>query len=226
MTVVDGLARSVDIYCERLGPGFWAEPVNALTNLAFLVAAGLAGREAAARGRLDLEAGLLLALVAAIGIGSFLFHTVATVWASATDVVPIQLFIVAYLVLALRRLVGLGWPASLLLGIGFVPAAMLAAAVLRGVVAGSLNGSEAYLPALAALLAVAASLAVRDRAGWRPLAGAAAVLAVSLSFRTLDERLCPIWPLGTHFAWHLLNGLLLWILLVTMIRHGRAHHQS
>jgi hypothetical protein len=25
----------IDAYCERLGPGLWAEPLNALTNLAF-----------------------------------------------------------------------------------------------------------------------------------------------------------------------------------------------
>lgn len=25
----------IDIYCERLGPGLWAEPLNALTNAAF-----------------------------------------------------------------------------------------------------------------------------------------------------------------------------------------------
>jgi hypothetical protein len=224
--VVEALTRSVDIYCERLGPGFWAEPVNAVTNVAFLVAAGFAWQRAAARGRLDLGVGLLIALVAAVGVGSFLFHTVATVWAAIADVLPIQLFIVAYLALALRRLVGLGWTESLLLGIGFVPAAALAARGLRAVFAHSLNGSEAYLPALAALLAVAASLAARGAASWRPLLGAAAVLALSLAFRTADQALCPKWPIGTHFIWHLLNGLLLGILLLAMIRHGRVSGQS
>jgi len=34
----------IDLYCERLGPGIWAEPINALTNLAFLVAAFAAWR--------------------------------------------------------------------------------------------------------------------------------------------------------------------------------------
>jgi len=29
----------IDLYCERLGPGLWAELLNALTNLGFLVAA-------------------------------------------------------------------------------------------------------------------------------------------------------------------------------------------
>ena len=31
--------RPVDDYCERLGPGLWAEPLNLVTNLAFLIAA-------------------------------------------------------------------------------------------------------------------------------------------------------------------------------------------
>lgn len=30
---------SLDLYCERCSPDFWAEPVNALTNISFLVAA-------------------------------------------------------------------------------------------------------------------------------------------------------------------------------------------
>ncbi len=32
-------SRAVNSYCERTDPGFWSEPVNALTNAAFLVAA-------------------------------------------------------------------------------------------------------------------------------------------------------------------------------------------
>lgn len=224
--LVEALTRSVDIYCERLGPGFWAEPVNAVTNMAFLIAAGVAWHQAAVRGRLDLGVGLLIALVGAIGVGSFLFHTVATVWASIADVVPIQLFIVSYLVLALRRLLGLDWTPSLLLGIGFVPAAMLVTPVLRATFADTLHGSEAYLPALVVLLGVGASLAARGEASWRPLLAAAAVLALSLVFRTADEALCPHWPIGTHFIWHLLNGLLLGILLLAMIRHGRVSGQS
>ena len=29
----------LDLYCERLGPGFWAEPLNAVSNAAFILAA-------------------------------------------------------------------------------------------------------------------------------------------------------------------------------------------
>src|SRR5687768_2996924 len=86
-------------YCERgADAAFWAEPLNALSNIAFLAAALAAGRELAGRptgGRRHFEA-LLVVLVAVIGVGSFLFHTLATRWAMYADVIPIGLFMLAY----------------------------------------------------------------------------------------------------------------------------------
>ncbi|MEM9127298.1 MAG: ceramidase domain-containing protein, partial [Pseudomonadota bacterium] len=82
---------TIDGYCERLDAGFWAEPINALTNIAFLLAAAVM----AWRTR-RLQSPLCTALVvvlAAIGVGSFLFHTFATVWSAMTDVVPIVGFV-------------------------------------------------------------------------------------------------------------------------------------
>ncbi|CAN0604740.1 unnamed protein product, partial [Ectocarpus sp. 12 AP-2014] len=58
----------IDAYCERMDAGFWAEPVNALTNAAFLIAAYLLYRQL--RGTDDRAALALTGLVAAIGIGS------------------------------------------------------------------------------------------------------------------------------------------------------------
>ena len=34
----------IDLYCERTAPGLWEEPINALTNLSFFVAAWFAWR--------------------------------------------------------------------------------------------------------------------------------------------------------------------------------------
>lgn len=100
----------IDAYCERLDATFWSEPVNAVTNAAFLVAALLAFRDWRARGQGDPAALLLIVIVALVGIGSFLFHTFATRWAALADVLPIALFINIYFCLALRRLVRLSWP--------------------------------------------------------------------------------------------------------------------
>ncbi len=55
-------------YCERGDPGFWAEPVNALSNAAFLIAAGLAAWRLRRAGTADAPALLLSALVAVVGL--------------------------------------------------------------------------------------------------------------------------------------------------------------
>ena len=55
---------------------------------------------------------------------------------------------------------------------------------------------------------------------------AAGVFVISFSARTLDARVCPALPLGTHFAWHLLNALLLYLLLrAALANRQQAHHR-
>ena len=74
----------VDGYCERLAPGLWAEPWNAVTNLAFVLAAIWVWRRGG-----DVPVRVLAAILFVIGIGSGLFHTFATRWAGVADVLPI-----------------------------------------------------------------------------------------------------------------------------------------
>ncbi|ORE94636.1 hypothetical protein ATO13_11191 [Stappia sp. 22II-S9-Z10] len=211
--------QTIDNYCERLSPAFWAEPVNAVTNAAFIIAAAVALVMAHRRGQLDGAVILLTVILSAIGIGSFLFHTFATRWAVMADVIPIQIFILTYFALAMRRFAGMPWWGALMATAGFVAFSIAggrAAAML-----GDLNGSEGYLPPLAGLFVVGAILlaAGRSGAGWS-LIVAAAIFAVSLTFRTLDMAVCGAFPLGTHFMWHTLNGVLLGHLIVAMIRFG------
>lgn len=216
-------------YCERTGPGFWDEPLNAATNAAFLIAALAAARRA---GR-D-PAALALALLAGIvGIGSFLFHTLAVHWSMLADVLPIAAFIYGYFFLALRRFLGLGGLAAggatlgfLAFSLGLVPA--LDALTGRSVEAAT-NGSIAYLPAFLALGGVAAPLlagqtchraAARREAGLA-LLGIAALFGVSLAARTLDRAACGAIPFGTHWLWHLLNACVLYALIATAARYRR-----
>ena len=212
--------RRIDAYCERLGPEFWAEPVNAVTNLAFIVAAVVGWRAFVHRGGDDLAIAWLVVVVTAVGIGSFLFHTLATVWAALADVLPITLFILSYLALVLRRGFALRWWAALALTVVFLPVSTAVEAGVGALAGDALGGSEGYLPALAALVVCGAWLAARTHTLGRPLLVAAGLFALSLTFRTLDMPLCPVFPLGTHFLWHLLNGLLLGWLIVSLVRHA------
>jgi hypothetical protein len=212
--------RFVDNYCERLGPGLLAEPVNALTNAAFFLAAWLALRAARAAGRLDLGMRVLIGLTFAVGVGSTLFHTVAQRWAGAADVIPILLFIVTYLGLALRRYFGVRPGEAAALAAAF----LFFAGGLRSAAAAALppafNPAIGYLPALSALALCGLFLALREHPVGLWLLGAAALFTVSLTFRALDQRVCGAFPLGTHFLWHLLNGAVLGVLLFAFLRHG------
>ncbi len=211
--------RSVNSYCERIDASYWSEPVNALTNAAFLVAAAVSWRLAARAG--DRAGQALAAILAVIGIGSFLFHTHAQVWAMMADVVPIQIFILVYLALATVRFFAAPWWAGVLAAAAFVP---LAAGVARLIAAavGPLNGSVSYAPVPILILAYAGLLAGRAPATARGLAVGAGLLAVSLFFRTIDEAVCGAFPLGTHFLWHLLNAVMLgWMIRVFVAARGR-----
>lgn len=95
---------AIDSYCERTDASYWAEPVNALSNLSFVVAAVVAWRIARTAG--DRPAQLLAVAAALVGVGSFLFHTHATRWALQADVWPIRVFVLLYVAVAVVRLLG------------------------------------------------------------------------------------------------------------------------
>jgi hypothetical protein len=194
---------TLDLYCERLGPGLLAEPMNALSNGAFLLAAcWIRGRAQRLMGGLEPGLSILVGLVVAIGIGSTLFHTVATPWALLADVIPILLFQLCFLWIYLRRRAALRpGPALALTG-----AFLVATLASRG--AGDvLNGSLAYAPTLLVLLAIGWHDRARRGSPW--LLMAAGTFTLSLLLRTLDLWVCPWQPVGTHLFWHLLNAVVL-----------------
>ncbi len=247
-------SKKVFAYCERgLNPAFWAEPVNATTNVAFLVAAlaalVLLYREP--NHKRTLVRHVLIALVFVIGVGSFLFHTFATRWAAVADVAPIGIFMLAYLFFAMRRFVGANifWS---LVGLAVFVGAMMAAGRLQcwdgqvglnldipeGARGRCLNGSVSYLPAWGAMLLIGAYLTAfqsdalsRRRTG--PLVlGAGVIFTASVAFRSLDMALCQSvviagTAIGTHFMWHVLNAVTLFLLLLAAIKHpGAAERQQ
>lgn len=206
---------AVDGYCERLGPGYWAEPANALTNAAFLIAAvWMWGRVGA-----DRMARALCVVLAVIGVGSYLFHTHANRLTGVLDVTPILGFILLYVYAASRDMLGLkDWQAGLCV-LAFFPYAA-ASVPLWGMVPG-LGSSAGYAP-VPVLILVYAFLMRGQPETSRGLAIGAGILVVSLAFRTLDEPLCAAVPLGTHFLWHILNGVMLGWMIEVHRRHRLA----
>lgn len=160
---------------------------------------------------------LLLATTVTIGIGSFVFHTVATNWARVLDVVPILVFQLIYLWLYGRRVISLKRFTC-----GMLLAGFLAAAVLGRQFPDILNGSMIYAPAFMVILGLGL-YHVRTATDARfDLLGAAVMLAISLFFRTIDSTACSAFPVGTHFLWHLGNGAVVYLALHALILHQPA----
>ena len=145
--------NSVDIYCERLDPSFWAEPINAISNLSFIVAGFFIWRLRSP------HSALMATLMILIGLGSFSFHTFANRLTGLLDVVAIALYLVAFAFLIPKQ-----WSrSSLLIQMGSV-----------------------------LLLIVSIVLA-----------------HLLMSHLKLDIPLCDSIG-GSHWLWHLLNGLTLY----------------
>ena len=107
--------EAVGGYCERVDAAFWSEPINAVTNAAFLIAAIWAWR----RPDLPMMGRVLTVILALIGIGSFLFHIFTQTWAGLADVLPILTFILVYIYVATRDFFGAPCGVSWVAVIGF-----------------------------------------------------------------------------------------------------------
>jgi hypothetical protein len=200
--------ETVDLYCERLGSNFWAEPVNALTNVSFLIGAWLALLRAKRLVVMSPAVWSLLGLMCAIGFGSFSFHTFANNLTRVLDVLPILFFQLVYVWLYCREIARTRQIFAVAIVFSY-----LVAAILGRQFPHILNGSLIYAPAIVVLFGLGIyHMASRQNARFVVM-GAALVFVASLACRTVDGVVCPYFPLGTHFLWHLFNGFVLYLLL-------------
>ncbi len=163
-------------------------------------------RLAARRESLTGAVWLLVLLMAAVGIGSGIFHTVATRLTEWLDIIPILLFQLVFLWVYLRGLMGAGRVAVATFLIVFVGAALVGESYQD-----VLNGSLMYAPTLITLVGLGVYHYRKSFEGRTLILAGAGVFLLSLTFRTMDSRICDQIPIGTHFLWHLLNAVLLYL---------------
>lgn len=202
----------IDLYCERIGAGLLAEPINASTNAAFFIAAWAAWSLARRSYRLSTAIWVLFVLSIAIGTGSALFHTFASAWARVLDEVPILLFQLCYLWLYARRIMRLrtGFAAAAI-------AAYMVVAYFGRQFPDLLNGSLVYAPALILLPGLGLYHFLRHKTGRLLLLATTAVFLIALALRSVDEAACPFIPIGTHFLWHVLIAVALYLSMRALI---------
>lgn len=199
------------MYRERSGdPAFWAEPLNALSNASFVIAAAFAFELAIHKRALKPSTLALISLAGIIGCGSFLFHTVPSYPTMWLDIIPITLFQALFLWLISQKLLS----TSVWMKAGIVIAVVGSSLALRPIHQ-PLNGSLFYIPSLLSMLVFSALWAKRSAAEPYLLGGTACFFALAITARSIDW-IVP-WPFGTHFLWHLLNGVVVYTALRTWI---------
>ena len=210
--------KFIDAYCERLGPGLWVEPVNVFTNLAFIVVGILLlrllinGQDLRMRSKWDLW--LLVACIFLMGIGSTLWHLYAASWAQLADLLPITLLINVFLLSFLLRVARMQvWQ---VVGL-FLTFHIFSLGVIKPFPEDFLNGSIFYVPTWTALWAIVIYLSKSHHPLAKSYLSATLVFSVSIVLRSLDLEVCEYFPTGTHFIWHLLNAVVLYLLVGGLI---------
>lgn len=209
----------LDHYCERILPQLWDEPFNVLTNIAFLIVAFLLFRQLKNLPHLtvknSLDLWILVALVTAIGLGSATWHLLATGWALWADRIPILLFISFFLVSCLVRILKMSITISLILLVSFH---IINVVVQFQFPPPILNGSVFYIPTFLFLLTITLLLKhhrpvpIKSNFLWSSV-----IFAIAIIFRSADLAVCDNISIGTHFIWHLLIALTIYLLMTALI---------
>ncbi|MDG2187330.1 MAG: ceramidase domain-containing protein [Hyphomicrobiales bacterium] len=206
------LSESIDIYCERLSSDIFAEPINFITNIAFILSFTLLYRQYKQKTFyskiIKRYTFLLIGLTLFIGIGSFLFHLYGTLLSAIADVIPIMVFIILYLYLSIRVYLDQSKKISIYSLVAFL--------ILNFLLA--FNGIEeisSYIMALFAMLLISfLSYKKKEYDISLGLLMASFLFAISLLFRQIDLLSCTHLAIGTHWLWHILNSILLYMLVI------------
>lgn len=185
-------------YCEQLLHAS-VEPINAVTNIAFILFALLAFY------KLHKEPGILKfilpLLLALIGAGSAWWHMGHTAGGDVTDTLSIIIFASTVSVLLLYKL--LESKTKVVFAFGPLLILTLIAEQLP-----YLSGSLPYVVLLSGLVVFGFLFMKRFPESKLVVVVSIGTFGLAILFRSLDMELCSQFVIGTHFLWHILVALL------------------
>jgi hypothetical protein len=198
--------------CERIGHGFLAQPANALSSIAYLVAGALLLQRALA-GRPRAALAAYSATVIGTGLGSAAYHGPMPSWGRFAH----DLSIAAVLAFVAGNDVALARGARLRTGVAIFGVLVGVSAVVLAVAPDVSNALDALLVVVAvgAELAAVRSSPTRAAGLGRAWIVGIAALTVGVALNALgrtDAPLCdPDSPVQLHAAWHVITAFVLWL---------------
>ena len=191
-------------YCERASLDLFGEPFNSITNIFFIIAAFLVLRL--------YQDYISFFSIAFIGLSSFAFHTYQNSITGLLDILAIIIFMIIYTTKIYKHLIGFNFFYSTITGIFFVIFCYLFGILLRNSIIGT---SSFYFPIILHLLFLIIYFKYIN-VGFnyiKYLIFSTIIFSTSVTLRVVDQAVCNIFPLGTHFLWHILNAIFLFFLI-------------
>jgi hypothetical protein len=200
------------IYCELPFNNVIFEPLNTITNLFFIFAGIILWNELKSQNKLDNKGMYFSILIITIGVGSLAWHLYRHSSTLLFDSIPIGIFVLTYLFFYLRKIVK-KISTLILLYFGFFVYSFLISFLITKYISGLEGAGTFYFVAISYFFV----LQIYNWANKIPIIRssviATMVFMLSLLLRQIDLLICSKITIGTHFLWHTLNALTLYLLV-------------
>lgn len=208
------LGIPIPVYCEHSNLEFLAEPLNAISNIAFIFAGIGIYRLLIKSGIQKVEYKAILILIFLIGIGSFLWHATRNLYTMLLDVVPVALSFTLIIYVLLSKLIG-NKLIALLIAALLLPARFFISSFASTDIISSLIRNAIIFATI--LVLVVWSFKKYGRVALEGLS-VLAIYLLAISMRVMDLQICPTFNMGTHFLWHILNAVAVYLAVKFIIK--------
>lgn len=208
MNTLEVLEKGMSTYCESGVGLFYTQPINTISNIALLISAYFAYQLIKTNHINNRVIKILPFILAVTGIGSMLWHGLPNLLTSFADTLPLFAFVLVSLFFLLDKLLKkrvLVWQILLIFILVEIPFIFH--------ILPSFNGFLSYLIVLIFGVFVFYGLTKKYKTLTSDLTIVIVLFAIALFFRTLDHTVCSVLSIGTHFIWHILNALVLYLLI-------------
>jgi hypothetical protein len=200
------------IYCEQPIYQAFFEPINTITNLAFMIAGVILFTQLKKKNLLDIKGIYFSSLLIVIGLGSFAWHLYRSDVTVMLDSIPIAVFVLTYLFFYIMQM-NKNWVLRIGLFLSFFGYVIFLTKVLSEIENYWLltNGGMQYIVALSFFVVLQIFNRNWNPALIKPSFIVVLLFAFSIFFRQTDLLVCEYIGFGTHFMWHILNGVVLYL---------------
>lgn len=221
MITIEILKQGQSVYCETGIGLFFTQPINTVSNIALFISAYFVYKLLREYHIKNLIIQILPPLVVLTAVGSMLWHGAPSLLTDFADTLPLSALVLISFFFLLDKLLS---NKKLIWGIFFM--FILTETPFMFGILPSINGFIPYL--LAFIFGLFISVRVAGRYALFPqLFPILVVFAIALFFRTIDLTICSAFPIGTHFVWHILNALMVYLIIHFLIGiEERTKHEA